>query len=206
MLQLWLIQAVVGGNVVDGQQFDDLAKRLATPASRRASLRPITSGFLGGTLALVSLTGVEAGKRSKKKKKSKRKKKKGSQGNANVQPQLCGGAACSTGQVCCPDQRCGAKCCANGRACNVVCSGPNGNDYCCDASRPVAICGGCWQAGSTPCSTPGHCCGPNQVCCGDDHCCDIDTQECRVNCGGVVGSNSCCKKGSVLCCPDGVPG
>ena len=120
---------------------------------------------------------------------------------------VCGATTCASGQVCCPDKRCGRRCCANGRACNVTCCGPDGNNYCCDASRPVCICGGCWQAGSTQCDDPKHCCGPKQKCCGAppyDHCC-AEGWECWMGCGGIAESATCCKVGATTCCRDGHP-
>jgi hypothetical protein len=115
---------------------------------------------------------------------------------------VCGATTCASGQVCCPDKRCGRRCCANGRACSTTCCGPDGNNYCCDASRPVCICGGCWQAGSVQCDDPKHCCGPlSPKCCGNDHCC-ADGWQCLVGCPG----NTCCKGGqSPTCCPNGTP-
>ena len=128
----------------------------------------------------------------------RRKKKKKKQN-------LCGGVTCPEGRVCCPDQRCGPRCCANGRACEGACCGPNGNDYCCDETRPMCICGGCWQTGSTQCDHPDHCCSPGQRCCGAppyDHCC-AEGWECKIGCGGIPESATCCLIGAATCCPLG---
>lgn len=198
---------------LDGSRFDDVIRALTIAnGSRRGTLRLVASSAIGLLAWRTTAVDTEAKnalqkcKKIRDKKKRKKCIKKAKKRNPEPGVELCDGVACPENQKCCPDERCGQECCDNGRACNVVCSGPTGNDYCCDASRPVAICGGCWEAGSIQCEIPGHCCGPNQVCCGDDHCCDKDTQECRLNCGGVEGSNSCCGIGSVLCCPDGIPG
>jgi hypothetical protein len=204
---------------MDGQRFDELARFLAEPASRRATLRSLGGGFIGGAFALLGGHGPQHAEahnalaKCKKIKNKRRKKaciKKARQHDVDhglQEPgEPCGATTCSSGKKCCPDQKCGVRCCANGYHCDQLCSGPNGDDYCCPPERPVAICGGCWTQGSTQCDTPEHCCSPNQVCCGDDHCCDIETQECRVNCGGVQGSNSCCGIGSVLCCQGGTAG
>lgn len=193
---------------MDGPGFDRLTKALTLPGSRRRAL----SGLLAGGFGLLG-TGAEESfahdlkakckkKSGKAKKKCLKKARKHAAQHANNGP-LCGNVTCPAGQTCCPDQRCGATCCANGRACNVVCSGPNGNDYCCHPDRPAAICGGCWQRGSVQCDDPKHCCGPlSPKCCGNDHCC-APGYECLVGCPG----NTCCKGGqSPTCCPDGTPG
>jgi hypothetical protein len=189
---------------LDDDQFDALTRTLQNPGSRRRMMRRLFTA--SGILGLIALPAPVEAKRRKKKRKSKKKRRQASPSPAplsSAPPVPCGATFCSPGQVCCPDQKCGARCCANGRACNVTCSGPNGNDYCCDVTRPVAICGGCWQSGSTQCD--GYCCGPDQKCCGDDHCCG-DGYECVIGCGGVAGSATCCKGGqSPTCCPDGTP-
>ena len=195
---------------MDGQQFDDLARAwVEGSAPRRNALRFLVGGALGllGWHSLEEAAAHDTLKKCKKIKDKKKKKacikkaKKHADQHAKETP-LCGGLTCPEGQVCCPDKKCGRTCCANGRACNVVCSGPNGNDYCCDATRPAAICGGCWQAGSVQCDDPKHCCGPlSPKCCGNDHCC-ADGWECLVGCPG----NTCCKGGqSPTCCPNGTP-
>ncbi len=195
---------------MDPSRFDALARSLGSPASRRAAF-----GLLA-VIAAIRGGDAEAAKCKKPcgecKRCTKGKCKPARDGTKCGSGLTCqkGRCRCPSGKPPCPnDGKCGLFCCANGRACDVVCSGPNGNDYCCHPSRPVAICGGCWQEGSKACPQ-GHqpgCCGPGQVCCGDDHCCDEQTQECRVNCGGVQGSNSCCIKGSGPgCCEGGTAG
>ncbi len=198
---------------MDQDRFDDLARSLTTATPRRSAVRGLAGGLLAGVFSWHSNHGAEANDKLKKCKKfegdkkkkciKKAKKHKDQPANESPQPIVCGGVTCPDGQVCCPDQKCGARCCANGEACNVVCSGPNGNNYCCDASRPVAICGGCWTLGSTQCDDPKHCCSPESPkCCGNDHCC-APGWECLVGCPG----NTCCKGGqSATCCPNGTPG
>jgi hypothetical protein len=196
---------------MDDQRFDDLARGLARglaadPFSRRAAVRGIGAAALGGLVAWLGLDDAEAHDTMRKcrkiedprKRKTCLKRAKDHRAQHNAPP-------CPAGARLCADGRCGRTCCANGRACNVTCSGPNGNDYCCDASRPVAICGGCWTPGSTACGGS-HCCGPNLKCCGGTHCC-ADGWQCVRGCGGNPNSNTCCKGGqSPTCCPDGVPG
>lgn len=207
------------GGLVDQDRFDDLARSLTNATPRRSAVRGLAGGLLAGLLGWGHVEDAEAhdktdkckkldgDKKKKCLKKAKKHKKKHANETPSTSPQTCNGVTCPDGQVCCPDQKCGVTCCANGRACNVVCSGPNGNDYCCDASRPAAICGGCWQAGSTQCSTSRHCCGPNQRCCGAppyDHCCDVATEQCLIGCGGIPNSATCCVGGqSPRCCPEG---
>lgn len=135
------------------------------------------------------------------------KKKDGTacRGCGTCQDGICENGCESDTAKCCPDGKCGEKCCANGRACNVTCCGPDGNNYCCDVTRPVCICGGCWAEGSTQCPHPNHCCSPNQRCCGKDHCCG-DGYECVVGCGPNRDTSTCCKGGqSPRCCPEGTP-
>jgi len=193
---------------MDDSRFDNLVRTLSAASSPRRS----TFGFLAAGLALLGRHDAEdAAAKDCKKIKDKQKRKKclkkardqAPTASPSPTPVICGGVTCPAGQLCCPDQRCGPRCCANGRACNVTCCGPNGNDFCCDASRPICICGGCWAAGSVQCPDPGHCCGPlSPKCCGNDHCC-ADGWECLVGCPG----NTCCLGGqSDRCCPDGTPG
>jgi hypothetical protein len=130
-------------------------------------------------------------------------------GCGSCQDGLCEDGCESATATCCSDGHCGETCCDNGRACNVTCcGGQSGTAFCCDASRPVCICGGCWQEGSTDCGD-GHCCGPDLVCCGTDHCCDPNRgvgEQCVVGCGGNPASATCCLGGqSERCCPDGTP-
>jgi hypothetical protein len=180
--------------------FDNLTRAIAT-RSRRGLLATLS----GAAVALGLDAGMEdaLAKRRKKKRKKKQSPPPGSG--------LCGGVTCPEGRLCCPDEKCGPRCCANGRACEGPCCGPNGNDYCCPDDRPMCICGGCWQAGSTQCDTPGHCCAPGLVCCGKDHCCNPTRngigEQCLVGCGGIADSATCCLGGqSPRCCPDGRPG
>jgi hypothetical protein len=180
---------------MDPTRFDALAKALGSPASRRAAFRLIA--------ALVALRGrAAAAARCKKPcgecgrcKKGKCKPAKDGTACGTGPTRQKGRCACPSGHVRCPD----------GRACDVTCSGPNGDDYCCDASRPVAICGGCWHAGSTAC-TVDHCCGPDLDCCGGTHCC-ADGWQCVLGCGPERNTATCCRGGqSPRCCPEGTPG
>jgi hypothetical protein len=205
---------------MDGPVFDALSRAVAHARSRRDVVRLLQGIVLGGPLVLVGRT--ETAAKKKRKKKHKRRRKHDAvppQPVATVPPASpvppapvsCGGVVCPAGELCCPDGRCGPRCCQNGRACTVTCCGPTGGDFCCPADRPVCICGGCWQAGSTQCDTPGHCCAPGLVCCGRDHCCDpvrnLVGEQCLVGCGGDPTSATCCLGGqSPRCCPDGVPG
>ena len=180
---------------MENAPFDNLTRAIAT-RSRRGLLAALS----GAAVAL----GLEAESAEILAKRKKKKKKRKSPPAGSV---LCGDVTCPEGRLCCPDQRCGPRCCANGEACDVTCCGPNGNDYCCDETRPMCICGGCWQAGSTQCDHPDHCCSPGQRCCGSppyDHCC-AEGWECRMGCGGIPESASCCQVGSTLCCQDGHP-
>ena len=192
---------------MDGSGFDRLTKALTVLGSRRHALRGLLTGGLGLVATKVDDAGAHdlkskcKNKSGKSKKNCLKKAKKHKAQHANDGP-ACGNVTCAAGQTCCPDNRCGTTCCGNGRACNVACSGPNGNDYCCPADRPVAICGGCAPLGSVQCDDPKHCCGPlSPKCCGDDHCC-APGWECLVDCPG----NTCCKGGqSPTCCPNGRP-
>lgn len=194
---------------MDPTRFDALAKALGSSANRRAAL--------GLAAALAALRGEDAEAAKCRKpcgecKRCKRGKcKPARDGTSCGIGKTCqnGRCKCPSGKISCPDGRCGVRCCANGRACDQACGGPAGNNYCCPADRPMSICGNCYPEGSSVCE-PGHnpgCCGPGYVCCGKTHCCFEETQECRVNCGGVPGSNSCCIKGSgPTCCEGGLAG
>jgi hypothetical protein len=48
---------------VDGNQFDDLAKRFAEPASRRSALRSLGGSVFGASFGLLGLTETEAHKK-----------------------------------------------------------------------------------------------------------------------------------------------
>ena len=185
---------------MDNSRFDALVRALSTGSGpRRRTLGILAAGALG---LLTQLDREDAEAKDCKKIKNKKKRKKCLD---KAKSPTCGGVTCPEGRVCCPDERCGRTCCANGRACDVTCCGPNGNDYCCDASRPVCICGGCWQAGSTQCAHPKHCCSPGQRCCGAppyDHCC-AEGWECWMGCGGDPESAACCKDDAATCCKDG---
>lgn len=179
---------------MDADRFDAITRSLFRSRSRRDAV----ASLLGSSVGMLGwVDAQDAAAKNCKKIKNKKKRKKCL---AKAKAATCGSVTCAEGQVCCPDKRCGRTCCANGRACNVTCCGPNGNDFCCDASRPMCICGGCWQAGSVQCDDPKHCCGPlSPRCCGNDHCC-ADGWECLVDCPG----NTCCKGGqSPTCCPLG---
>ena len=116
---------VVRKTAVDGKRFDDLAKLLAGPASRRSTVRS-ASGALGAMFGLLGLTESEAGK--KKGKGKGKKKKKGCSGGRK-----CGKACCGKGQFCCDDAR--RVCCASGSEC---CNVGSGTGSCC---APPGRCG-----------------------------------------------------------------
>jgi len=131
---------------VDGHGFDALAKALAAPAPRRAALRLLAGGALGGLLA--SLAGGEA--LADKKKKCKASEKR------------CGNK-CIPKRDCCKDYDCGLcrdEVCIRGR---------------CRCAPGLAPCGGRCTVACNPDEvfTPGcACCKPYlRPCANDANCC-----------------------------------
>lgn len=189
---------------MDSQQFDDLVKRFAEPASRRSSLRSMGAAAVGGVFAFAGLADAAVGKKKKKKKK----KKKG---------ERCGARTCAKSQFCCDDtsQLCctkGGECCNPGSGTGSCCDAPNrcglpfGNDSapreCCPPERQwftsvglVRCCPPGERAIKGITSDDGACC-PEAKFCGDTCCAD-----------GLVCSDPdtgrCCAEGTacgLICC------
>ena len=173
---------------MDDKRFDDFARILGGPASRRSTVRSIGGGALGAVLGLLGLADIEAGKKKGKGKgKGKDKKKKRCSGSRK-----CGKHCCGNGTFCCDDAR--KVCCANGSECcnpgsgtGSCCSSPNrcgrpyGNDAapyeCCPPERQWFTTAGlvrCCPAGTRSLGTgissdDGPCCPEAKYCCDVSH-------------------------------------
>ena len=134
---------------MDAQRFDQLTRRLATAASRRAVLRGAAASVIGGLLALAGASPARAASD-----KDKPKKDCVLTGN---------GLRCDNGKVCC-NGRC-VKPCADGVVaedcdCFGLCC-PSGET--CSFADGTCYCTSVGQFGASPCGAT--CCVPDATAC-----------------------------------------
>lgn len=183
-----------GGAAVDRFRFDHLAKALASPATRRASLGLFAASLLGLTSIVEDTTA------KKRKHRKKRHKKHGGQpgGQAPGQEQChLEGISCTTAESCCSGS---CDFLVKGGTC-APCRGRS-----CDASRPCCggqvctngYCGGCRDR-ATSCNANTDCCFSN---CTSGACLsaqggrcarDVDCRTCYLghNCNGACVNGTC---------------
>ena len=138
---------------MDGQRFDELARRLATGASRRAVLKKVAAGAVGGLLAgaRVRAPGVEASADKAKTKKGCPPDAVGPTCSDDFRKRCCGGKCvkpCADGVVD-EDCSCFGTCCPAGETCSFD------DDTC--------YCTSVDQFGVSPCG--GVCCTPDVTAC-----------------------------------------
>jgi hypothetical protein len=178
---------------VDDKRFDEFAKLLAVPASRRATVRSVTGGALAAMLGLLGRAGTDA----KKKKGTGKSKKKSCSGFRK-----CGNKCCDKGKFCCDDAR--KLCCPkNAECCNIG----SGTGSCCS---PPNRCGKPWGNDAAP----SVCCPPERqwfTATGIVRCCPSGTR----SLGRGISSDDgpCCPEEKYCstaqtggkCCPDVAP-
>jgi hypothetical protein len=169
-----------GGAAVDDFGFDDMAKALATPLTRRASFGVIAAGLLG----LTSVTDDALARKRKRRRRNSRECK--SQGTS-----------CATGESCCSGT---CDFLVKGGTC-APCKGRS-----CDATRPCCggqvctngYCGGCRDR-AVSCTSSSQCCFSDCIsgAClsaqGGRCARDVDCRACYLghNCNGACVNGSC---------------
>ena len=180
-----------GGAAVDNFRFDHLAKALASPGTRRASLGLFAASLLGLTSIVEDTTA------KKRKHRKKRHKKHGGQpgGQAPGQEQChLEGISCTTEESCCSGS---CDFLVKGGTC-APCRGRS-----CDASRPCCggqvctngYCGGCRDR-ATSCTANTDCCFTSGACLsaqGGRCARDVDCHTCYLghNCNGACVNGTC---------------
>lgn len=198
---------------MDGNRFDDLARRAAASGSRRSFLRAALGLMLGGAVA-AGAEGAEAAGRGRV------------NGSICTRGGDCQSRYCTPDRVCaCPAGReeCNGACFSAchgglGRDENCTCACPPGKEMCghrcVDVQNDSENCGGCHQRCVTGachdgqcCFAQGHACSADYQCCGgactNGQCCKDTSASCSANsdcCSGNCQNGACgCPAGQVLC-------
>jgi hypothetical protein len=204
-----------GKKAVDGEQFDELIRRVSsTRLTRLGALRGLTGGLsaaLGGAALAVQETAAKKKGKSHKKQSAKHKQK---QKQASASECRTGGHPCEGGQACCQDLACVAgsgsgaatRCCLEG---SVVCGSGSTAECCppgascvneqCVCANNEEFCGFvCCPAGQT-CDNPdtGTCSGGTPCGAEGQPCCDI--VDCNGNLECIEGICQCGDAGEPCC-------
>jgi|SRR5579884_266765 len=176
-------------------QFDEIARILASPMPRRRALGSIGSIMAGGLLAALGVGKAEA----QADRGDRGTGENGGQQNGGWVAKICR-PACRNGQICCPGTGqpafCvdpGSTCCGN-NACppgETCCTGNDGRQFCSGPNR--TCCGNRACNSNQKCCTSGaraFCVDQAATCCGRHVC--RGSQTC---CGGFV----CCRSNETCC-------